>query len=167
MGQTRVAGEADVIELVRLINSAYRVEEFFVSGERTSAAQVRERLARTSAGFLVVDDAIDSTRLAACVWVERRGDRGYFGMLAVDPDRQGRGIGRALVAAAEQQCRDAGCRFLDISVVNLRSELPAFYRQFGFAPYGTAPFHDPGKLTQPAHLVLMTKALVDLWGPTS
>jgi hypothetical protein len=67
------------------------------------------------------------------------------------------------VAAAEDHCRRAGCRFLDISVVNLRTELPDFYRQFGFAPYGVAPFHDPEKLTRPAHLVLMTKPLIDLW----
>jgi ribosomal protein S18 acetylase RimI-like enzyme len=84
-------------------------------------------------------------------------------MLAVDPDQQGRGLGRLLVTAAEEYCREAGCRFLDISVVNLRTELPGFYRQFGFTPYGTAPFQDPGKLTRSAHLVLMTKPLVDLW----
>jgi len=161
--RTRVAGEADVTDLVRLINRAYLVEEFFVAGERTSVSQVHDRMTRSSSGFLVVDDPAINGRLAACVWVEWRGDRGYFGMLAVDPDQQGRGLGRSLVSAAEQQCREAGCRFLDISVVNLRTELPDFYRQFGFAPYGTAPFHDPGKLTRPAHLILMTKPLVDLW----
>jgi GNAT superfamily N-acetyltransferase len=161
--QTRIAGDADVSDLVRLINRAYVVEEFFVAGERTSMAQVRERMTRSSSCFLVVDDPMISGRLAACVWIERRGDRGYFGMLAVDPDQQGRGLGRLLVTAAEEYCREAGCRFLDISVVNLRTELPGFYRQFGFTPYGTAPFQDPGKLTRSAHLVLMTKPLVDLW----
>ena len=161
--RTRIASEADLTDLVRLINRAYVVEEFFIAGERTSVPQVHERMTRASSGFLVVDDPLLNGRLAACVWVERRGDRGYFGMLAVDPDQQRRGLGRLLVVAAEQHCRDAGCRFLDISVVNLRTELPDFYRQFGFAPYGTAPFHDPGKLTRPAHLILMTKPLVDLW----
>lgn len=161
--QTRLAAAADVTDLVRLINRAYEVEAFFVAGERTSVSQVHDRMTRPSSGFLVVDDPMVSGRLAAGVWVERRGDRGYFGMLAVDPDQQGRGLGRSLVAAAEQHCREAGCRFLDISVVNLRTELPDFYRQFGFAPYGTAPFHEPGKLTRPAHLVLMTKPLVDVW----
>ena len=159
--QTRVAVQADVPELVRLINKAYVVEEFFVAGDRTNAAQVRDRMSRPGACFLAVDDLDASERLAACVWVEVRGDRGYFGMLAVDPERQGRGLARLLIAAIEDHCRAAGCRFLDISVVNLRTELPAFYRQFGFAPYGPAPFHDPEKLTRPAHLVLMTKPLVD------
>ena len=161
--ETRAAVEADVPELVRLINRAYVVEEFFVAGDRTTAAQVRDRMSRTGACFLTIEDHESRARLAGCVWVEVRGDRGYFGMLAVDPERQGRGLARLLIAAVEDHCLAAGCRFLDISVVNLRTELPAFYRQFGFAPYGTAPFHDPEKLTRPAHLVLMTKPLVNLF----
>ena len=161
--QTRIAGEADIPELVRIINRAYEVEQFFVDGDRTNPAQVRDRMTRTAAWFLAVDDPQVRGRLAACVWVEVQADRGYFGMLAVDPDHQGRGLARFLIAAVEDHCRAAGCRFLDISVVNLRSELPAFYRQFGFAPYGTAPFHDRAKLTRPAYLVLMTKPLVDPW----
>src|SRR5205085_10009765 len=112
---------------------------------------------RGSSRFLARDDSHAAGRLAACVWVEVRGDRGYFGMLAVDPVEQGCGLGRLLVGAVENHCRAAGCRFLDISVVNLRAELPAFYRQFGFAPYGIASFQDPVTLTRPAHLVLMTK----------
>ena len=163
--QSRVATEADIPELVRLINRAYELEKFFAAGDRTTATQVRARLTRPGSCFLVVDDPMVPERLSACVWVEVRIDRGYFGMLAVEPEQQGRGLGRLLVGTAERHCREAGCRFLDISVVNLRSELPAFYRQFGFAPYGTAPFHDPESLTRDAHLVLMTKPLVELWEP--
>jgi GNAT superfamily N-acetyltransferase len=161
--ETRAAQASDVPELVRVINRAYRVEEFFVRGERTDAAQIRERLMRAGASFLVVDDLETPRRIAACVYVERRDDRGYFGMLAVDPDRQRLGLGRLLAQAAEDHCRTQGCRFLDISVVNLRRELPAFYARLGFAPFATAPFHDPDKLTRPAHLVLMTKPLIEPW----
>jgi len=159
----RIAGDADVPELTRLINAAYLVERFFLVGDRTSPEQVRARLQHPASCFLVIDDPAAPERLAACVWAEVREGRGYFGMLAVEPAWQGRGLARLLITAVENHCRAAGGRFLDISVVNLRSELPAFYRQFGFAPYGTAPFHDPAKLTRPAHLVLMTKPLVDLW----
>lgn len=167
MVQTRIADEADIPELVRIINRAYVVEQFFVDGDRTDSAQVRDRMTRSASWFLAVDDPQIPGRLAACVWVEVRADRGYFGMLAVDPDHQGRGLARFLIAAVEDHCRAAGCRFLDISVVDLRSELPAFYRQFGFAPYGTAPFHDRVTLTRPARLVLMTKPLVDPWARES
>jgi GNAT superfamily N-acetyltransferase len=158
-----VAADADVPELVRVINRAYVVEEFFIAGVRTSPDQVRERMRRAASCFLAVDDPETPERLAACVWVEIRGERGYFGMLAVDTGWQGRGLARLLISAAENHCRAGGCRFLDISVVNLRAELPGFYGRFGFAPYDTAPFHEPHKLTRPAHLVLMTKPLVELW----
>ena len=64
-----------------------------------------------------------------------------------------------LVEAAESHVRAAGCAALDIDVVNLRTELPPFYRRLGFREVGTAPFPAPAKLSQPIHLVLMSKAL--------
>jgi ribosomal protein S18 acetylase RimI-like enzyme len=91
------------------------------------------------------------------VWLEVNDKRGHFAMLSVDPAIQGRGYGRALIAAIEKHCRDAGCEAVDIEVVNLREELPAFYEALGFVTTETAPFPDNGKLTREAHLVLMTK----------
>ena len=148
----------DAPALVRVINLAYRVEDFFVAGDRTDEADVRRRMAKPHAAFLVLDGP-DSDGLAAAVYVEIRGSRGYFGMLSVDPAQQQRGLGRAMIAAVEDRCRAAGCRFLDIEVVNLRDELPPFYDRFGFKPTGEAPFTDPAILRRPAHLVVMTKPL--------
>ena len=54
-----------------------------------------------------------------------------------------------MMAAAEQHCRAAGCRVVDIKIVNLRLELPGFYRSLGYVAAGTAAFDDP-KLTKPA-----------------
>lgn len=175
----RVATSDDVVELMRVINAAYRVEDFFVRADRTTNADILERMARPGAAFLVIDgqadrdaspeakaaDAGPGSRdaFAGAVFVQVKDDRGFFAMLSVDPALQKGGYGRRLIAAVEEHCRAAGCRFLDIDVVNLRKELPAFYQRFGFAPYGTAVFHDPAKLTRPAYLVLMTKPLVDLW----
>ena len=90
----------------------------------------------------------------------RRGARhpGYFGMLAVDPSRQGSGVGRRLVEHAEQYARDQGCYVMDIRVVNLRTELPPFYRKLGYVERGTEPVDDPRAL-QPFHFILMSKAL--------
>ncbi len=148
----------DVPALVRLINVAYRVEDFFIQGDRTHDAEIRGLL--TSDCFLVVDgDDPAKGHLAGAVYVSIEGDRGYFGMLAVDPARQGKGLGRALVAAAEDLCRRRGCRFLDLSVVDLRTELPPFYNKLGYKEFGVAPFPDPSKLTRPAQLIRMTKVL--------
>ena len=158
MTAPRVAVPQDVPELVRVINLAYRVEDFFVNGDRTNDADVRDRMAKPNAAFLVLESA-EPGRLAAAVYTEIRGERGYFGMLAVDPAAQKSGLGRALIGTVEDRCRAAGCVVLDIEIVNLREELPPFYRRFGFAPTGETPFTDPHKLKRPAHLVVMTKTL--------
>jgi len=158
MPAPRLASDYDAPALVRVINLAYRVEDFFVDGDRTNEGDVRCRMAKPNAAFLVIDGA-GTGELAAAVYVEIRDGRGYFGMLSVDPSHQQRGLGRTLITAVEDRCRDAGCKFLDIDVVNLREELPAFYRRLGFTPVGEAAFTDPAKLRRPAHLVVMTKPL--------
>ena len=147
--------------MVRLINAAYRVEDFFIDGDRTNATDLETKMSASGAAFLVIEGDGDG-ELGGSVFVEVRGSRGYLGMLSVDPTHQKEGLGRVLVTAAEDHCRAAGCHFLDLDVVNLRRELPAFYRKLGYAPYDTAPFPRGEKLLRPAHLVLMTKPLVEL-----
>ncbi|MGI5129653.1 GNAT family N-acetyltransferase [Pseudonocardia sp. CA-107938] len=49
----------------------------------------------------------------------------------VDPDRQGAGIGRALVAAATRAAAAAGCAWLHVDHVE---ELTPFYAACGFRP---------------------------------
>ncbi len=158
MSTPRLATPADAPALTRLINSAYRVEAFFIIGDRISEPEILSRIGGSQSDFLAVQ-GVASGELTGAVYVEIRGDRGYFGLLSVDPDHQGTGLGRLLVEAAEAHCRAAGCQALDIDVVNLRTELPRFYAKFGFSATGTSPFPAPGKLKQPVHLVLMSKAL--------
>ncbi len=156
--RTRPATAEDVPAIVRLVNRAYRVEDFFVSGDRTTVAEIEQKRSHPAGILLVLEE--EDGALAGSVYVEIRGERGYFGLLSIDPDRQGRGLGRVLVRAVEAHCRAAGCRHLDLDVVNLREGLPAFYESLGFVPYGTGPFPTPGKLTREAHVVLMTKPLL-------
>jgi GNAT superfamily N-acetyltransferase len=154
MSVVRPAGPADIFEIVRLVNAAYRLEEFFVEGDRTDPDEIGAFVAANA--MLVLDEP---PGLSGCVYVEVHGDRGYFGYLAVDPDRQGGGRGRRLIEAVEERCRAAGCAHLDIRVVNLREELPPFYRKLGYVEDGTRPFSDASKLKQPAHFILFTKPL--------
>lgn len=155
---TRYAIEADIPEIVRIINAAFRVEDFFIDGDRTNAADIGARMADPRVRFLVVG-ADEPGVLAAAVVVDVHDDRGHFAMLSVDPPLQGRGLARVLMNAVEDHCWAEGCDTVEIEVVNLREELPAFYNAMGYLPADTAPFPDKAKLRRDAHMVLMTKRL--------
>ena len=150
----RAADVADVDALVRLINSAFRVEQPFIEGDRTDAEGVRSYMAKGK--FLVAEN---SSGLTACVYVELRCDRGYLGLLGVDPSCQGTGLGRKMMDAAENYFRKAGCRAIDLRVISARTPLPAFYRHLGYHETGTAPFAPDVPVKIPCHYILMSKTL--------
>jgi GNAT superfamily N-acetyltransferase len=153
-----VATAADIGEIVRVTNLAYRVEDFFINGNRTHADDVRARMRTVDARFFVIEAAQPET-LAASVYAERRGGHGHLGLLAVDPAEQRRGLARLLIRHVETWCHQAGCASLHIGVVNLREALMGWYGTLGFEPFGTADFPDRHKLTREAHLVLMKKPI--------
>lgn len=150
----RHADVTDAAAIAALVNQAYQVEKLFVIGERTDEDEVRQLRAR---GHFLVLDRTDGG-LGACIYVTVAEQRGYFGMLAVAPDMQGRGLGRRLVTAAEALCKAAGCTVMDLQVVNLRAELPPWYRRLGYREHGTQPFTN-SNVRMPCHFILMSKAL--------
>lgn len=149
------AGEAEAIAAV--INLAYRVEDFFKAYDRTTADEVRQLFERET--FLVARG--DDGGIAGVVRVGVDGEVGHFGMLAVDPSRQGQGLGRRLVAAAEQWCRERGCSTMTLEIASPRTELPAYYERLGYRPAGTRPWPQEAlhELKAPAHFILFAKAL--------
>jgi len=159
MPQLRVARADEAPAIAALVNAAFQVEAFFKRGDRTDAAEIGTMMQRGE--FLVLDqsDAPEApgTGLAACVYTRTTGDRGYFGMLSIDPRSQGRGLGRSMIAAVESRFRAQGCRAIDIHVVNLRKELPPFYERLGYVASGTLPFPDDLSATEPCHFIVMTK----------
>jgi len=157
----RLATIDDIPALSRVINRAYVVEAHLFHGDRTNEAEVRERLEQPNTCFLVIDAADGAPAagmLAGAVFVEVRGARSYFGMLSVDPDCQGRGLARQLISAAEAHAAAAQCQFMDIDVVDLRTELPAFYTIFGYVPAGSTPYAG-ATARVPVKMIRMTKAL--------
>lgn len=152
----RPAVAGDLPRLIELVNSAYSIEDF-LEGTRTDPERMD---AMQRKGKILVAEE-DSGLLLGCVYTELRGERGYLGMLAVDPARQGRGLARLLMDAAEEQLRSLGCKAVDILVLNLRPELLPTYRRFGYLESGTEAFNFPRSLKPgvECHCIRMSKAL--------
>jgi GNAT superfamily N-acetyltransferase len=152
--EIRTAQPEDVSAIARLVNTAFVTERFFIDADRTDPDKV-SALFQQGVFLLLFEEHI----LVGSVYVEVRGERGYFGMLAVAPERQRSGIGRRLIAAAEAYCRAAGCRFMDLTFVNVRKELPGYYRGLGYVENGNMPLGQDQVAKIPVHLVRMAKEL--------
>lgn len=155
----RTALPADAESIAALVNRAYEVEAFFVAGDRTDAGEVRRLM--NEGRFLVIDRDEPPAGIAGCVFTSVEGDRGYFGMLAVAPEAQRRGLGRVMIETCESAARGAGCRVMTIKVVSLRADLLRRYERLGYLVTGTEPYvHRP--VIQPCHFVDMEKPLAPL-----
>ena len=151
------AEACDAVAITRVVNAAYRVEDFFKVGDRTNVREIAEFLLHET--FLVARDEDDE--VVGAVRVSLQGGRGHFGMLSVAPSVQGGGLGRTLIGAAERFARDRGCTSMDLEVASPRTELPPFYRKFGYEVTGRAPWPDEAlaELKAPADFIVMSKVL--------
>lgn len=151
----RTATEADFDTILKLINDAFQVERFFKNRDRVDDADLKHYF--ETGTFLVSEE----DRITGCVYVSRKDDRAYFGLLSVDPAQQKKGIGRRLIAAAEEFARETGARFMDLKLINLRTELPGIYARLGYRISGTQSYPEERKhlLSQPVHFLCMSKEL--------
>ena len=172
----RLATPHDAEAVAGLVHSAYRSEESrrgwtteadLIGGQRTDAAMVGELIEGPTSIVLVgVRDPDDRGDLPepegtvttepqpvlACCLLEHRGDAAYLGMFAVRPGLQGRGVGRAMLHAAEEVAGTHwAVRTVQLTVLDRRPELIAWYERCGFAltgerhtfPYGDERFGVP------------------------
>ena len=152
----RCATDDDVPALTKLINAAFVVEHVAFDGDRVDDLGVRVHMG--SGTFLVAED---SGELAGCAYIETRGDRSYLGLLSVQPERQGIGLGRRLVAAAEDFARESHSRTMDLRVISPRAEqLLPFYQHLGYQFVRTEPFPATLVTKVPSHYIFMSKLLV-------
>jgi ribosomal protein S18 acetylase RimI-like enzyme len=151
----RRADIRDASGIARIINAAFEVEREFRQGERTSAAEIAKLLER-DVFFVAV--AEDSGRLAGAVHTSVDGATGYFGMLAVDPELQRGGVGRALLSAAEEHCRKAGCTKMTMSTGEDRTELIPYYQRVGYRVTSIEPSTSRA-FKRPIRIVKMAKDL--------
>lgn len=152
----RIAMTQDVAQIIPVVNAAFAIETF-LEGTRTDEKGMAEMMRKGQ--FLVTEN--EDGEVVASVYVEKRGEHGYIGMLAVDPLHQGKGLGRAMIEAAENHCRIQGCTYADVSVLSLRPELLPLYRKLGYVETATEEFHpsQPLKSGVVCHSIVMSKKL--------
>lgn len=154
--QVRLADLREAEVITSVINAAFRrAESFLLYSDRIDRESVQTLLEKGK--FLIAEDA---GLVVGCVYLELKGERAYLGLLSVAPERQKAGLGSLLMDAAEDYGAKAGCRFMDLRIVNVRRELPSFYHRRGYIETGvTTPFHSSIPTKIPCHFVEMSKPL--------
>lgn len=70
--------------------------------------------------------------VVATVMAGYDGHRGWLNYLAAAPELRGQGVGRAMVAAAEERLRALGCAKINLQVRRSNAAVIAFYQQLGY-----------------------------------
>jgi GNAT superfamily N-acetyltransferase len=154
--RVRWGSDDDVPALTRVINAAFVVEQVVFDGDRVDDLGVRAYM--SGGTFLLAED---SGGVAGCVYIKTQDGRSYLGLLSVQPARQGTGLGRQLVAAAENLARESGSRVMDLRVISARGEqLLPFYQRLGYEFVRTEPFPADLITKMPSHYIVMSKRLI-------
>ncbi len=139
----RRAERHEVPAIVALVNSAYRgesgkqgwtTEADLLDGQRTDIQEV-SRLIEMEDSLILLGEL--GQEIVASVHLEKHEEGVYLGMLAVRPRLQGLGIGKQMMAEAEDKAaREWGAEKMLMAVIHLRHELIAFYQRRGYARTG-------------------------------
>jgi ribosomal protein S18 acetylase RimI-like enzyme len=155
------ASDDDLPEVAALVNAAYRgdgategwtTEAAYIAGQRTDVGALRRDLSAQPAALLLVWREAAAGPIVACVWLEPAGEGiWYLGMLTVRPDLQDRRLGRTLLRTAEAHAASLGAVRVQMTVVNVRDTLIAWYERRGYRltgeqrpfPYDAPQFGTP------------------------
>jgi N-acetylglutamate synthase-like GNAT family acetyltransferase len=145
----RKAVNEDADAITRLVNSAYRgesskrgwtTEADLLGGQRTDPDSIREMVRSSQTAILLMESVTGD--LLGCVSLTRESSETcYLGMLTIDPALQTAGLGKQLLAHAEETASQWGHQIMRMRVIDSRSELISFYERRGYALTGrTEPF---------------------------
>jgi ribosomal protein S18 acetylase RimI-like enzyme len=166
-----IADEKDISTLVALMDSAYRGEnskkgwtseaDLFIGNKRTDETTVEDLIKKPGAIFLKY--LSDKGNLEGCVLLNKKDNRIYLGMFSVSPSAQGKGIGKKLLAAADDYAKENSCFSIFMTVITVRKELIAWYERNGYTKTGKVlPFpvdERYGIPTQPLEMLVLEKHL--------
>lgn len=138
----------DAPQLKSLLEAAYRGESARAGWNHEADILDDERIAPNELQAMLADSSVTiltarhQGALIGCVAMTCKSDAlGYLGMLCVRPDLQSAGLGRRLLDAAEDCALAQGIRAIEMTVIDSRHELIAWYERRGYARTGeTRPF---------------------------
>lgn len=143
MDNYRKAVVADAQTIAQLVNSAYRgessragwtTEADLLDGLRTSADEVK-RLIESENTIIFL--CLNGEDLVGTICLELVHDVVHIGMFVVNPVLQGEGVGKRLLAAAENLAQQIWAfQKFQMHVITLRYELIAFYERRGYQRTG-------------------------------
>jgi ribosomal protein S18 acetylase RimI-like enzyme len=161
---------ADIPELTALINSSYRgesskkgwtTESNLIDGQRIDYESLTEQMEDPNA--VVLKNIDDIGKITGCVYLQKRSDKLYLGMLTVSPLLQANGLGRQLLQAAEDYARSINYKTITMTVITTRTELVNWYERRGYQKTGEViPLVIPeqfGILKQPLEMFRLEKAI--------
>ena len=168
-----VAKDHELSAVADLVNRAYRgddaqkgwtTEAAFMGGARASEDGLRADLAAKPGSTILTLRKETWEKPFGCVWLEPQPDDVWLlGMLAVDPETQDGGVGRALIETCEAYVRARGGKTLKMTVIDIRDTLIAWYERRGFHRAGFEPFpyndRRIGDTSGELRFVVMEKAL--------
>jgi ribosomal protein S18 acetylase RimI-like enzyme len=166
-----IAAKEDIAPIEKLVNSAYRgdssrkgwtTEADLLDGIRTNKDVLSGMINRGDSIVLKCSNA--KNQLVGCVYLQKKEDKLYLGMLTVAPDIQAQGIGKKLLQAAEEYAQTQQCTAITITVISLRQELIKWYERRGYKATGERkpfPSNDPrfGLPKQQLEFIVMEKQL--------
>jgi len=166
-----IAEEKDVTSLVALMDSAYRGEnsklgwtseaDLFIGNRRTDEPTVTNLIKKNGAVFLKYLN--EEGVLEGCVFLHKKNNRLYLGMFSVSPLAKGKGIGKKLLAAADDYAKEQNCSSIYMTVITVREKLIAWYERNGYQKTGKIlPFpvdERYGIPTQPLEMLVLEKNL--------
>ncbi|MFD0857690.1 GNAT family N-acetyltransferase [Roseovarius aquimarinus] len=159
----RAAAPGDIGRLMAFWNPQIRETSMtFTTVEKTEAMLAADMAACAEEGraFLVAEEAGDVIGLAT--WFQFRKGPGYAHSaehtVVLAPEAQGRGAGRALMAALEDHARGRGIHVMVAGVTGENARGIAFHRALGYVETGRLP-QVGRKFGRWMDLVLMQKIL--------
>ena len=132
----------DIPALNILINSAYRgetskkgwtTEANLLEGKRTNEEELTETILNPKNTILKYTE---NDQIIGSVLLVEKEHQLYLGMLTVSPELQNSGIGKKMLAEAENHAKALGLSSIIMTVISVREELIAWYKRHGYVDTG-------------------------------